>query len=221
MSLKLQVIDIRHPLRSKLARRLAKWAKGYMAKRPPDFVIGKPENPYLLRWWVLPRNRVFNIYLHLFMRSDDDRALHDHPWWNASFVLDGGYVEHMPKWIYLNPEPYGVDEHKLSMTPEQAWHSTAPGRNCEGWKFIGYDMQDSYPVRRWPGDFVARWATNAHRVQLNTFSGIAGEVPCVSLFLTGPRLREWGFYCKQGWVHFKDFISARPGGNDVGKGCDQ
>lgn len=217
---KFEIIDIRHPLRSKLARRLAKWAKAYMAKRPPDFVIGSPDNPYLLRWWVLPRNKVFNIYLHFFMRSDDDRALHDHPWWNASFVLDGGYVEHMPKWRYgcLRGPSIG---NTIVLAPDEAWRRTAPGGDLVDWEFIGYEMQQSYPVRRWPGDFVARWATNAHRVQLNSFSGIAGEVPCVSLFLTGPRLRKWGFYCEQGWVHSKDFISVRPGGNDVGKGCDQ
>jgi hypothetical protein len=28
------------------------------------------------------------------MRSDDDRALHDHPWANLSILLRGRYVEH-------------------------------------------------------------------------------------------------------------------------------
>jgi hypothetical protein len=46
------------------------------------------------RWWVIPRNKFFNIYLHHFLRSDDDRALHDHPWWNVSILLRGSYVEH-------------------------------------------------------------------------------------------------------------------------------
>lgn len=47
----------------------------------------------MLRWWVIPRNRFFNIYLHRFLRSDDDRALHDHPWVNVSYLLDGAYTE--------------------------------------------------------------------------------------------------------------------------------
>lgn len=62
--------------------------------RPADFIIGKPGEPYCFRWWVIPRNRFFNIYLHLFVHSDDDRALHDHPWPNASILLKGAYVEH-------------------------------------------------------------------------------------------------------------------------------
>ena len=63
-------------------------------RRPPDYIIGGKEQPYMLRWWVIPRNRWFNIYLHYFLRSDDDRALHDHPWFNVSILLDGGYTEH-------------------------------------------------------------------------------------------------------------------------------
>lgn len=59
--------------------------------RAPDFVIG---DDYLRRWWVIPRNRFFNIYLHQFLHSDDDRALHDHPWWNVSLLLNGTYTEH-------------------------------------------------------------------------------------------------------------------------------
>lgn len=63
--------------------------------RPPDFVIGGHDDPYLRRWWVIPRNRWFNVYLHELLHSDDDRALHDHPWWNASWLLDGTYLEHV------------------------------------------------------------------------------------------------------------------------------
>jgi hypothetical protein len=65
-----------------------------VTRRAPDFIIGGADDPYLLRWFVIPRNRIFNIYLHKFIRSDDDRALHDHPWTNLSILLRGCYVEH-------------------------------------------------------------------------------------------------------------------------------
>ncbi len=55
-------------------------------KRPPDFIIG---DDYMWRWWIIPRNKYFNIYLHKIMHDDDDRALHDHPWWSVSFLLKG------------------------------------------------------------------------------------------------------------------------------------
>ena len=63
------------------------------ANRRPDFIIGGSDAPYLRRWWIIPRNRLFNIYLHCFHRDDDDRALHDHPWVNLSLLLSGQYVE--------------------------------------------------------------------------------------------------------------------------------
>ncbi len=73
---------------------MIKWYERLAQSRPPDFIIGGTAEPYMLRWWVIPRNRFFNIYLHRFLRSDEDRALHDHPWVNMSFLLDGSYTEH-------------------------------------------------------------------------------------------------------------------------------
>lgn len=67
--------------------------------RAPDQIISGEAgltDPYLLRWYVIPRNPIFNIYLHNFRRSDDDRALHDHPWWNLSWLLEGDYQEEVP-----------------------------------------------------------------------------------------------------------------------------
>jgi hypothetical protein len=78
---------------------LARWLLAILtdriaARRRPDFIVGEPQDPYLLRWWIIPRNRFFNVYLHCFLRSDDDRALHDHPWQSLSLVLDGEAIEH-------------------------------------------------------------------------------------------------------------------------------
>lgn len=66
----------------------------YAKKRSPDFIVGGRQNPYLHRWWLLPRNPFFNVYIHKFSRSDDDRALHDHMYANISWLLQGYYLEH-------------------------------------------------------------------------------------------------------------------------------
>lgn len=71
-----------------------RWFEKLASSRDPDFIIGGRESPYVRRWWVIPRNKFFNIYLHQFLRSDDDRALHDHPWVNLSILLKGEYWEH-------------------------------------------------------------------------------------------------------------------------------
>jgi len=140
------------------------------AVRPADVVIGGEDDPYLRRWFVIPRNPIFNVYLHHFLRSDDDRALHDHPWINLSILLHGSYVEHTIK---------------------------AGGINVR--------------VLRKAGGFKFRMARFAHRIEL-----IDG--PCWTLFLTGPRLREWGFHCPRGWRHWRDFTADN--GRTIGRGCD-
>jgi hypothetical protein len=65
--------------------------------RKPDFVItdeALPDEPYMLRWYLIPRNRFLNIYLHKFLRSDTAEALHDHPWlFNISWILENEYTE--------------------------------------------------------------------------------------------------------------------------------
>lgn len=135
--------------------------------RPPDFTILQGDRPYLMRWFVIPHNRFMNVYLHLFVHSDDDRALHDHPWANLSYLLVGTYIEHR----------------------------------------LGQDA-----VARYAGDIVARRATAAHRIELT-------EGAALSLFFTGPKIREWGFWCSWGWRPWKEFVDADNTGK-IGRGCD-
>ena len=69
---------------------MIRWILGKL-KRKPDRIIG---DNYLHRWYLTPRNRYFKIYLHKFVGSDDDRALHDHPWWTLSILITGTLKEH-------------------------------------------------------------------------------------------------------------------------------
>lgn len=73
------------------ADRIIAWA----SMREPDFIIGGKDRPYMYRWWLSPRRRWLpGVYVHQFLRSDDDRALHDHPFSNVSILLRGEYTEH-------------------------------------------------------------------------------------------------------------------------------
>lgn len=49
--------------------------------------------PLLTRYFLL-KTRWLSIYLHHLQASDEDRALHDHPWSFVTFLLSGGYYEH-------------------------------------------------------------------------------------------------------------------------------
>lgn len=44
--------------------------------------------------------------------------------------------------------------------------------------------------------------------------------PAITLFITGPRVREWGFWCpKIGWRHWRVFTDPDNTGQ-IGRGCD-
>lgn len=139
------------------------WAQTIMA-RQQDVTIGED---YMRRWWVIPRNENANVYLHRILTSDDDRAMHDHPWSNISYLLFGSYWEHTPEGKFL----------------------------------------------RKAGEVVSRPADALHRLEV-----IPGE-EAISLFITGPKVREWGFACEHGWVHWEDFTSAD--GTRTGAGCGE
>ena len=121
-----------------------------------------------------------------YLRDDDDRALHDHPSWACSLILDGAYIE----------------------------HTIADG--------------GVHHRRTWSAGSLRFLRTrHTHRIELPRLdaanedpAAAPATVPCVTLFLFGPTVREWGFHCPEGgWRHWQDFTaSGRPG--EVGRGCD-
>lgn len=158
-------------------------------RRNPDFTIGGEADPYLRRWWLIPRNRFLNICLHQILRSDDDRALHDHPFSNVSILLRGSYIEH-------TIAAGGVERQRVLSAP-------------------------ALRVRPF-GSFAHRLELPEHfAVEVGSRSARAvGEpVECWSLFITGPRYRQWGFHCKDRWVHWKTFTSPMNKG-EIGRGCE-
>lgn len=164
-------------------------------KRPPDVIIGEPD-PYMKRWWIIPKNRFFNIYLHHFLRSDDDRALHDHPWWNVSILLTGGYIEHVP----ADPaDPAGPTRTIRRMAPAIAFRKAEAVHRIE----LLEDTDDPYYEYRLEQEFKPL------------------EKPVWTIFITGPKIREWGFWCPKGWVHWKRFTKKTGNVSGVGEGCGQ
>lgn len=181
------------------------------ARRPPDFVVGERDAPYLLRWYLTPWRAAFkdipkaqrtrwqefvsrlpNLYLHCFLRSDDDRALHDHPWNWGSFMLAGGYTE-------VTHQPYS---------------QTAKFKGAD---YMVIDVQaEQMQVARIYSAGSLRWqrAEYAHRL-------ILADGKCAwSLFFVGWRRRRWGFHCPQGWVPWEQFTDPATAGATVGRGCD-
>jgi hypothetical protein len=163
----------------------------------------KLDENYLTRYHIIPRNKYFNVYLHQFLGSDLDKALHDHPWYSVSVILKGTYKEVVP----IDPV---------------AWSNNT-------------DRRVKY-IYRTPGSLIFRAPNSIHRIELlvdtskpkNTLGNkylksnetvVNGtELPVWTLFITGPVLRSWGFWCPQGFVDNKIFLT--PDGLSVGQGCD-
>lgn len=75
------------------------------------------------------------------------------------------------------------------------------------WEFLHWKI-------RWPFIPYFRKAEQPHRIEL--FWG-----PVWTLWIRWPPRREWGFYCKQGWRHWKEYVSERDSVSTVERGCDE
>jgi hypothetical protein len=174
--------------------------------RKPDLIIGPRDNPQTLRWHLF-RWRGWQLALHKWMRSDDDRALHDHSGHNMSVILNGGYWEivRSREWADENTD-YDKDDPKAN----------------SGWAHVGdgeFYREVDREYFRWPLVPYFRKAETPHRIKL------APDSVVWSLWLRWPPIREWGFWCPKGWRHWKEYCNTRdysePGSaSEIGPGCD-
>lgn len=160
-----------------LAKMLMRWAVWFTRGKHPSFeVVRNDRDVYLRRWWVIPRNNYFNIYLHNMLRDDDD-ILHDHMYWSFSLCLSGRLRE-----VYqLHPAetPFHAASERLIRDVEQ-------------------------------GSISIRSPEMAHQL-------VVVETAW-TIFITGPRIKEWGFWCPKGFRHWKDYValSQDPSGKNAG-----
>ncbi|WP_235631105.1 hypothetical protein [Mycobacteroides abscessus] len=145
------------------------WFRKWVRLEPHQPIGAEGEPPYLLRWYVIPRNRWLNIYLHKFLRDDDDRALHDHPWWFVSLMLWGQYVE-------------VTDEGRSVRSAPEPWRLFWGDRPLAFRRGTWRHRVELVPVATHSNQFIAR------RDQR--------KLPCWTLIVTGRRVRLWGFWCK-------------------------
>lgn len=127
----------------KIPEFLRKWlldkAIGFSMSHEVSQYIGPKDTPYIKRWYVLgKRNRFFNIYIHQILKSDYERALHDHPWPFVSIVLNNRYRE--------------VTNH-------------LPGGRPSNGKLVGNEGDEIFSLNyRMQGSIAFRGSTRPHRV---------------------------------------------------------
>ena len=157
---------------------------------------------YMQRWWLLPASKDkarMAARVHHILRSDLDRALHDHPWDNASVLLKGGYWEVVPG-AYRDAFERGIEG---ASHPMRQLHLTI--HNLPGGKVpaLQREVFAAAGVKwRGPLSITKRKAEALHRLVLP-----AGTTAW-SLFITWPKRREWGFATETGWVHNESYLNA-------------
>lgn len=191
---------------------IARWVLPVADARAPDFIVGQPHDPYLRRWYLTPWSGLYrgvenptrwqrivrclpNVYLHQFLRDDDDRAHHDHPWPSVSLLLSGAYVEH-------TIAPGGIHRTRSSWAGELRLRSAA--------------FTHRLALMRWGGQINDRgdWVDSLLPCWTLFITGFATR---------GPHTRkrgDWGFHCpERGWVHYREFTDTRDGVSVTGRGC--
>lgn len=164
--------------------------------RTPDLIIGPRDNPQTIRWHFL-KAFGFQFALHKWLRSDSDRAPHDHKADNVSIILSPqGYWECVREWS---------DGYEVT--------------NWAGWvhTYEGEYYRDRWHYRRpwWP---YFRKAETLHRVAI-------GVRPVWTIWIRWPERRRWGYWCDgKGWVDADQYNKSSDyyadGVSEVGQGCD-
>lgn len=157
---------------------------------------------YMHRWWLLEARGDKSgkaARVHHILRSDHDRALHDHPWDNCSIVLRGGYWEVTPgryqAWVERDIEQAPPELQRL-----HACIHRSPGNAVD--RSLRREFEAEGVSWRRTFSKTKRSAEDMHRLVLPE-----GR-EAWSLFITWPKRREWGFATPEGWIHNADYLQA-------------
>lgn len=141
------------------------------------------DDVYLIRYYVI-QNRWFNVFIHQFLRSDRD-DLHDHPWDFVTYLVRGAYTEN--KW-----------------SDDFQWVESIRRHN-----YIYNDYMR--PVRLKKNTLVFRRATDQHQVVVDEdLKEKDKDKAALTLFISGPTKREWGFIRKENskrtWIDWRTYL---------------
>lgn len=161
------------------------WLFGHGTERDRDDRLDhkpmlNPRVGWLSRWAA--RNLAC-VRVHHIVASDRDRDLHDHPGWNMSVVLRGGYWE-------LIPCAQG------SRYPFNELPDLDPRAPLECDELVG---ERCLALWRGPGAFVFRTPRTRHKLVLPA-GGFAW-----SLFGIGSTTNRWGFYVGDRKVPWREY----------------
>lgn len=143
---------------------------------PKKVIVNCDRDQYLHRWHLL-RTKRFAIFIHKFIRSDEDRALHDHPWPFVVIPIWRGYMEHREQ-PRVSGEVYASSGRVFPIIGTRARPATYRHRvellPCD-YK-LALDLETDCPK-----------------------CAGRGELPSWSIFIRFTEWREWGFWLPSGF----------------------
>jgi hypothetical protein len=139
--------------------------------------LGKPECPYMYRWVF--NFFLFSIRIHHWLRSDDKRFFHNHPWAFLSLIIQGSYMD--VSYVGRLGELTG---------DIRAKHGALSSHGKDNLDLVELDLVEKWDIRYRPAN---------HRHYVDVPKG-----GCWSLLLCGPAIRKWGF-----WVNNKFYRPLR------------
>lgn len=132
---------------------------------------------------------------------------------------------YMLRWVLWRWRGWQLALHKICRSDDDRALHDHVGRNYSfvlwgaGYREVfSHTWEPEYArhVHLW--SFAKRDAEVPHRLELH-FG------PVWTLWLRAPKIREWGFWCKRGWIHNSIYIGSSDyygdGVSTVSKGCDE
>ena len=132
-------------------------------------IVGTNDEPYLERYylggwtpWNSGNSKLFSwlpgAMFHRFVRGDEDRELHNHPWkWSISLILAGGYQEERMmkggKVTTFKVMPGSInfirdnDYHRVDLLEEDCWTLFITGPKTQSWGFLNRETLTVTPWR--------------------------------------------------------------------------
>ncbi len=164
--------------------------------------LGRPECPYMYRWVF--NFGLFSIRVHHWLRSDDKRFFHDHPWSFISIVLKGGYTDVSEEQVISRRFKYEESARTYAkiigeqFRPVVELESHQPFMSCPYFP-TRYKVTWSRTQRDELKFGSIRFRKAEHRHYVDVPKG-----GCWSLLFCGPPTKSWGF-----WVKYRYFRPLR------------
>lgn len=152
---------------------------------------------YLYRWTLFqprrPRSlwRGFGIYLHKFVGDDWSLDLHDHPKRFISIGLRGAYIEWTPCEMTTFDVYTDSDGNELARSDPRPFG-------------LGTALQAKAFRAPWLRSFPA---SHTHRITL-----LPDRRPCWTLVIVLSSVREWGFWNRGRFIHWREYVAQ---GNQI------